>query len=91
MSITLSDRTLAEIRRQNKIGRVMPSDVVELLIQQIEQLRAAQCWAIVTIETGVVDGPYATFEDAENERLAELCDDPNEPMYRVEPWKGGAE
>ena len=58
--------------------------------KEIKRLWAAQCWAIVTIETGVVDGPYATFEAAENERLAELCDDPNEPMYRVEPWKGGA-
>ena len=62
----------------------------EQLRAEVEQLRAAQCWAIVTIETGVVDGPYATREAAENERLAELCDDPDEPMYRIEPWKGGA-
>ena len=64
--------------------------VVMAMIGRIRRLEAAQCWAIVHIKSGVIDGPYATFKAAENERLAELCDDPNEPLYRVEPWKGGA-
>ena len=59
--------------------------------KEIKRLWAAQCWAIVHIKSGVIYGLYATNKAAENERLAELCDDPNEPMYRVEPWKGGAE
>lgn len=90
--IEITPELLEETKQQVKRGRhQFPSYVVLTLIKEVERLRAAQCWAIVTIETGVVDGPYATFEAAENERLAELCDDPNEPMYRVEPWKGGAE
>lgn len=72
------------------IAAANPATVLAMS-KEINRLWAAQCWAIVTIETGVIDGPYATKEAAENERLAELCDDPNEPMYRVEPWKGGAE
>ena len=65
--------------------------VMLAMIERIRQLEAAQCWAIVTIETGVIDGPYATREAAEHDRLTILQDKPDEPMYRVEPWKGGAE
>ena len=64
--------------------------VMLALTERIRQLEAAQCWAIVTIETGVIDGPYATKEAAEHDRLTILQDKPEEPMCRVEPWKGGA-
>ena len=78
-----------KVENAQHIAAADPATVLAMS-KEIKRLWAAQCWAIVTIETGVVDGPYATREAAENERLAELCDDPNEPMYRVEPWKGGA-
>lgn len=90
--IEITPELLEETKQQVKRGRhQFPSYVVLTLIEEVEQLRAAQCWVIVDEAGNTVNGPWFT----EAEAIEDLGIYEHEPghfdkftTYRVERWKG---